>query len=347
MREINDCGGSTLKRIEFIDCAKGICIILVVYHHAVSYVGTSLPFDHILQCFRMPLYFMLSGLFFKPYNNYIEFLVKKLNRLLIPFLFFFCFTSILLPFILTGGTINIRVIAKTLIIEDFFNLPIWFLLCLFNTNLLYYAIIYLFKRYNYKSFYVGMTCVGLGFVSYMLGNNGINLPFYIDTSIASLPFFFCGHLLKRFFLFMSGQALDRLRLINLSLLITIMLVLYVYAKPINFESNNYSDTSFLLFCICGVLGTILVFMLSKILYMLPIMHYINYLGKYSIITLCTHILFVGPFSKLLGLYIPSDWLKLIIIVAITCILEITIIVPLFRKYLPYFTAQKDLIKYTV
>ena len=152
MREINDCGGSTLKRIEFIDCAKGICIILVVYHHAVSYVGTSLPFDHILQCFRMPLYFMLSGLFFKPYNNYIEFLVKKLNRLLIPFLFFFCFTSILLPFILTGGTINIRVIAKTLIIEDFFNLPIWFLLCLFNTNLLYYAIIYLFKRYNTNPF---------------------------------------------------------------------------------------------------------------------------------------------------------------------------------------------------
>lgn len=45
-------------RIEFIDLAKGICIILVVMVHS------DLPFSvPNFQALRMPLYFVLSGLF--------------------------------------------------------------------------------------------------------------------------------------------------------------------------------------------------------------------------------------------------------------------------------------------
>ncbi len=62
-RELNT--GITKKtRIEFIDLAKGVCILLVVIVHVIPELDTPLEF---LACLRMPLYFCLSGLFFKDY----------------------------------------------------------------------------------------------------------------------------------------------------------------------------------------------------------------------------------------------------------------------------------------
>ncbi len=52
------------KRIDFIDTAKGVCIILIVLGHVgipISFVGMS--------SMRTPLYFILSGLFFKDYGG--------------------------------------------------------------------------------------------------------------------------------------------------------------------------------------------------------------------------------------------------------------------------------------
>ena len=76
------------QRIEFIDLAKGFCISLVVLWHVL---GLALSSDAIMIMFffRMPLYFILSGLFFKTYDGLFPFIKKKTNKLLIPFLFIF------------------------------------------------------------------------------------------------------------------------------------------------------------------------------------------------------------------------------------------------------------------
>lgn len=71
------------KRIEFIDLAKGVCIIMVVMGHCGC--PLEIPGWTIV---RMPLYFILSGLFFKDYGGWTNFLIKKVNKILIPFLFF-------------------------------------------------------------------------------------------------------------------------------------------------------------------------------------------------------------------------------------------------------------------
>ena len=72
------------SRIEFIDLAKGICVLLVV----VGHVGVNIAIPG-LENVRMPLYFILSGLFFKSYDGRKNFLIKKTNKILIPFLFFY------------------------------------------------------------------------------------------------------------------------------------------------------------------------------------------------------------------------------------------------------------------
>ena len=80
---------SIKPRIEWIDTAKGICILLVVYSHV--YMGDHPALLHFQDYFRMPLYFLLSGLFFKTYNNFHNFFIKKTNKLLIPFVFAYIF----------------------------------------------------------------------------------------------------------------------------------------------------------------------------------------------------------------------------------------------------------------
>lgn len=71
------------KRIEWIDSAKGVCICLVVLHHILASYGLyskGVVSSHIyysLQSFRIPLYFVLSGLFFKSYGGILLFIIKK------------------------------------------------------------------------------------------------------------------------------------------------------------------------------------------------------------------------------------------------------------------------------
>ena len=85
------------NRIAYIDLAKGFCIALVVFYHSKGVLGVQYLIDIFFVSFRLPLYFFLSGLFFKEYGSFQNFFIKKTNRLLIPFFFFyFCF-SVLMP----------------------------------------------------------------------------------------------------------------------------------------------------------------------------------------------------------------------------------------------------------
>lgn len=74
------------NRVEWIDTAKGICILLVVLHHCSQMMHEPYLFSRDVLTFRMPLYFILSGLFFKYYSPKV-FFVKKTNKLLAPYVF--------------------------------------------------------------------------------------------------------------------------------------------------------------------------------------------------------------------------------------------------------------------
>ena len=63
------------NRIEWIDIAKGIGIILVIAGHCF-YLGYSYP----LYAFHMSLFFLLSGLLFKDKNEgFVDFFKSKTN----------------------------------------------------------------------------------------------------------------------------------------------------------------------------------------------------------------------------------------------------------------------------
>ena len=68
-------------RIAYIDLAKGFCIALVVFYHSKGVLGVQYLTDIFFVSFRLPLYFFLSGLFFKEYGSFHNFFIKKTNRL--------------------------------------------------------------------------------------------------------------------------------------------------------------------------------------------------------------------------------------------------------------------------
>ncbi|RGZ89078.1 hypothetical protein DW966_13695 [Bacteroides stercoris] len=70
------------QRDKNIDIAKGLGIFLVVWGH------TSATPEWI-SAFHMPLFFFLSGIFFRPNPNWCQFLKSKSRRLLVPYIIYF------------------------------------------------------------------------------------------------------------------------------------------------------------------------------------------------------------------------------------------------------------------
>ena len=76
-----------MKRLDYIDIAKGICILLVILGHELTWED---PLRYFIYCFHIPLFFILSGMTMKIKNETEQglkkFFLKNVYKLLIPYL---------------------------------------------------------------------------------------------------------------------------------------------------------------------------------------------------------------------------------------------------------------------
>lgn len=102
----------------YLDLAKGIGIFLVIAGHGLF------PFHYAIDVFHMPLFFFISGITFGIPENMPGFVLKKINRIAVPWIFFSLAGSIVMQFLppVGGGP---------------FNGPLWFLQTLFVAVILY------------------------------------------------------------------------------------------------------------------------------------------------------------------------------------------------------------------
>ena len=112
------------------------------------------------------------------------------------------------------------------------------------------------------------------------------------------------------------------------------------APYIGFHYNNVHGNVVVIYLL-GICGVMAVLYLCKVVKRLPI---VSYCGRYSIILLCTHHLFYRPIKLVLMKlsFVPTEYV--VWITAVLTLLCCYISIPLCIKYIPYFTAQKDLIK---
>lgn len=327
-------------RVDYLDVVKGVCIIwMVLYHIAPEYAICDLT-----KSAFMPLFFLISGMFFKDSYDFNVFVQKKVSTILIPFTFFYLI-SYVVYYLLKYACPSLLITHANGILDVFnqrvlFNGPIWFLLSLFFVNVLLFFIC---KISDLKLVRL-LFCILFGVLGFYLGCYEMRLPLFIDVAFSALPFFFFGFLLKNLMIVHHIEKYYYIKYIILLIVLSGTLVFVHSNHNIGFgmRDNSGSATNLveyfglILAETCGALFTILLF---KYIKRIPI---ISYAGRYSIIILCLHHLIYRPVKVILQQILHFEnavlsWSTF----AVTLTLCLAL-VPLLVKFFPYVTAQKDI-----
>lgn len=305
-----------MSRNCIFDIAKGIGIMTVVFGHAVC------PLTKFFYLFHMPLFFILSGYFFKAkyYSNISElkqFFIKKLkslyliivinNFILILLHNYFIkiklyttnpiFNSLKIEYFIQHATIFYDI--KQIFINIFYTLIYakteqflgfaWFLKTLLFLSIIYCLLSYIFYHYlnikNKNLLHQYMTYIT--FFCFILGwiCNLLHFNFYgIGTMLTCSLFYHLGILYKDYF--SNTEFTSRWWWGGLTLL---LIVLYTSPEQYNIASNKYYNPIILI--ITAISGFILVMYVSyKISKINTLSNIFSYIGRHTICILCLHTL---------------------------------------------------------
>ncbi|MFP9099574.1 acyltransferase family protein [Flavobacterium sp. RHBU_24] len=335
---------NTPRRIDNIDLLKGVNIILVVMFHLTYFHSSMGSIRTYVTPYFMPLFFFTSGMFFSSKKSFSDFLLHKVNRLIIPLLFFY-FANYFFGFF---GSDIVGLGDKGLVdkfhwsnMADLFNGrehfnyagAIWFLVCMFNLYIIYYFVSKI-KNVTVKF----ILCALLSFAGYLLNYYSLNLPYFLDSALSMVIFFFLGDFVRKNPYVVHKNKLDYPLLAILSILYVLMV--NGFDLQIQVMLNEYQG-NYGLIVLRAILGISVIYIICKRIGKVNI---INFFGENSLIILCTHQVLINVFSVVLKKLLHIDGVlgfTLNLIITMAC--EYVIII-LLNKYLPYFVAKKDLIK---
>lgn len=183
------------SRLYWVDYLKGIAIILVVYRHALLGIqrsGLTIPdafvnANMIFYSFRMPLFFMLSGIFISrslAKRTVKQFVSTKFETLLYPYLIWVTI-QVTLQIVMSSFTNSNRtLIDYTYILYQPRNLDqFWYLPALFNSTVIFVLI----KKYVNGKWWLQISLgIGFYFLSPYLQNISMLsdwMEFYIFVAI--------------------------------------------------------------------------------------------------------------------------------------------------------------------
>lgn len=175
-----------LQRIEWIDLAKGISILLVVLGHSIL---AKIPFlGDWFASFLMPFFFFVSGLLFNPNKRFLEYIGKKSKSLGIPFVIFSIIVIIgytaIEPESLTAKSLHI-------IKNGWGGYALWFIPVLFFTNIIYYIVCKLSVSKIYRfCMLIALACIGYCFSIYSIPN-----LWNLNFALTAVLFYGIGNLL--------------------------------------------------------------------------------------------------------------------------------------------------------
>lgn len=183
------------ERVEYIDLYRGIAIVLMVMGH----VGFGKIFDHYIHAFHMPMWFFISGYFFRDKGySYGKFLKIRGKKLLIPYVFFALihYAAAVLLVDPSQGLLH-RDFLKAFFQSNHSNVPIsgvfWFITCLLITELLF---LYLKRtiRSERNLFFMVLTISLLAMLYHRV--SPVRMIWTADTAMVSLLLYYCGYAVK-------------------------------------------------------------------------------------------------------------------------------------------------------
>lgn len=287
------------ERYKWVDYLRGIAILLVVYRHVligIERAGLYVPSglvtaNMIFYSFRMPLFFILSGMFIgsslrKTSINQI--LYKKFEVILYPY-FVWCFLQVTLQILLSSYTNATRTwIDYTYIFYHPRQLDqFWYLPALFNVTLLYI----LTKRFFKLS---SLSQLLLGIILYYMSRT-FNQVSIVSDCMEFYLFFAVGDVFSKFLLS------DRLRyfLCKWYVVISIIPVFFVIQKYYISYPESYFLADFLgrtEFIFISLFGCFAMLMLAINIQNFSFLSFLRIIGVHSLYIYVMHV-FVAAFVR--------------------------------------------------
>jgi fucose 4-O-acetylase-like acetyltransferase len=329
------------QRLAWIDYARGICIILVCYRHCFEGLKESgLPTTHypVLEVlnvcfysFRMPLFFIVSGLFVsislskKGLGKYIK------NR----------FDIVFYPLIIWGSLqITLQLLLKDYVNAkpvpfDYVNLIIWprnptnnqqfwYLNALFFVGA-FYAF---FKvKLRFQLWQQMLLSILLYSTAAYLNYNGIS--FYIFPDILHFYIYFCiGDIISSFVLKKESAAI----ITSPRWLIPSFLFFIVTQTVFTIINRSYSDDNYInfkipyLFLLISISGCAFMIQVSQILGRAGILKWLRVIGYHSLYIYLMHLMLIAAVRIFMVRVLHITNIPAIIVIAISIGVIIPIIV---------------------
>ena len=288
------------KRIEYLDIAKGIGILLVVLGHN-DFEAISLFAHQVIYSFHMPLFFFLSGYFLNTSTPFFNFLKKRFHALLKPYfftIFLIYFTSVSLEKM--GFNTAITRIFKSLYGSGHYLdwVQLWFLPQLFVVSLYAFLFITLVSRLQNRwirwGILLAVLAISLPFLNafypFQISLFGktyelFGLPFSLDLVFLTGFFFILGNEVRQV---TSEKTFDNL-FIFVGTGVALIVLNYLFPYEIDFNIRQYD--SFLVNTTEAILGILFILALSRQieLHTNRLASVFKYLGGISLIILLFHV----------------------------------------------------------
>lgn len=318
-------------RTDWVDYAKGIGIILVVYGHLLSsgyHAGLGIPdrffglSDSIIYGFHMPLFFLLAGLFVEKSlqsHGAQNYLGNQLRRLVYPY-FIWSILQLSVEVIFSSFT------QKGTRFSDIFAIvyqpwgQFWFIYALFLMQLVY---IIVSRSSKYAPVILGLISVGLFFY-----------PIRIDIAAIApfsshLIFFISGILFRKYLLekIFFKPSMWTFIILFLILVGSGLFIFETLVQPTRLASSNHP----FYFLYLAIVGIIFCINLAQYLAEKNILPFLKTLGLYSMQIYLAHMLAgVGARVVLTNIFHLQNWV-LHIVLGVSFALIAPVILQLLSK----------------
>ena len=269
------------KRLDYVDIAKGIGIVLVVCSHS-----DALGLMWLMMGMFVPIFYFCSGYTYSMKGTLMECMKKRFRKLFIPYLFFnllmFCaFMHFSLREIVgvfysryclypLDVTPNIKFLTSG-------NYPMWFLTSMIVSYLFFYLLVY-FDRFKYWLFsiYVILTIV--------LDRIPILLPWSLDTAFLTALFMYAGMVVR-------SRDYISAKWWQVGLILSVYIGLHLVGGNMNLSVRMYGTSVFIYF-ILGCLGSFVVLWGARFLEDTIVGRLFLTLGKHSLTIFCIQMIFI-------------------------------------------------------
>ncbi|KAA0563678.1 acyltransferase family protein [Bacillus sp. CH30_1T] len=274
------------KRLESLDIAKGLLIILVVLGHS------TFEFTDIIYWFHMPAFFIISGLLYK--EKTLK-LIKLFTSLFIPFLVYI----ILNVFIRCITNPNFEGINDvTMLLErHLYNGKViggvfWYIPVFFMTKVMFDS---LYKVFEKQIWVIMFICYGAAHLisiylipdlnNYFNTSKTLVLPWDLDVVLMAVWYYYIGFLIKNFV-----SKIDY----KIAMFTFILCIGFILANGI-FDINYHLDMKYsyykalILDTFIPLLFTIFTLALSSLILKSKLNNLFSYIGKKSMYIMFLHI----------------------------------------------------------